>query len=106
MHHLSQNSAAYLIRSNSINFPRGDFELQLSTLTAKLDGLRQLMEVGIFNKVVGLFNSLTYVTIWVRENFPSDTPEFEHFIEFRSFTGRNSTDISEHKRGLEQGSSR
>ena len=43
--------------------------------------MRQLTEGGGFNIVVGNFNSLTDVTVWVRENLPLDAPKFEHFID-------------------------
>ena len=41
------------------------FDVQLSTLEAALDGVRQITELGGLNTVVGNFNSLTDVTVWV-----------------------------------------
>ena len=41
----------------------------------------QLTEGGGFNTVVGDFKYLTDVTVWVRENIPSDAPKFEHFVD-------------------------
>ena len=81
IHHLSQNGTAQLIKVSSTNAPRDDFEVRISTLTADLDGVRHLTEGVAFNIVVGDFNSLTGVTVWVRANLPSDTPKFEHFID-------------------------
>ena len=54
-----------LIKGSLTDTPKDDFEVRISTLTAGLDGVRQLTEGGVFNKVVGYFKSLTYVTIWV-----------------------------------------
>ena len=81
MHHLSQNDTDQFIRSSSTNSPRDVFEVQLSTLKAELDGVRQLTAVGDFNTVAGYFKSLVDVTVWVRANLPSDSPKFEHFID-------------------------
>ena len=50
-------------------------------MTENLDEVRQLMEGGGFNIVVGDFKYLTDVTVWVQTNIPSDTPKFEHFID-------------------------
>ena len=55
--------------------------MQLSTLIAKLDGVRQFIEGGGFNSVVGSFKSLTDVIVLVQANLPSDTPKFEHFVD-------------------------
>ena len=84
MHHLSQVGTAQLIKGSSTSSPRDDFEVQLSTSITELDGVRQLTEVGGFNTVVGYVNSLTDVTIWVRDNLPSDAPKFEHFVDLEN----------------------
>ena len=81
MHHLSKNSTAQFIRSSSTNSPRGNFEVQLSTLTTNLDRVQQLTGGGGFNTVVGYFKSVTDVTVWVKANIPSDNPKFKHFVD-------------------------
>ena len=81
MHNLSQNGTAQLIEGSSNSAPRDDFEVQISTLTAELDGVQQLTEGGGFNSLVEYFKSLTDVTVWVRANLPSDAKKFEHFID-------------------------
>ena len=43
MHYLSKNDTAHSIKDSSTISPRDDFEVWLSTLTADLDGVRQLM---------------------------------------------------------------
>ena len=65
MHHISQNGTAQFIKGSSNNALRDNFEVWFYTLTTQFDGVRQLTEGGVFNKVVGYFKSLTYVTIWV-----------------------------------------
>ena len=42
MHHIYQNSTAQLTKGSSTDAPRDDFDVQLSTLTADLDGVREL----------------------------------------------------------------
>ena len=81
MHYLSQHDTAHSIKDSSTVAPRNDFDVQLSTLAAELDGVRQLTEGGGFNTVVGEFKSMTNITVWVRENLPSDAPKFEHFVD-------------------------
>ena len=81
MYHLSQNGTAWLIKGSSTSAPRGDFEVQLSTLTAELDGVQQLTEGGGLNTVVEDLNSLTDVTVLVQANLPSDATKCEHFID-------------------------
>ena len=44
MNYLSQNYTSQSIKDSSTIYPRDDFEVQLSTLTADLDGVRQLTE--------------------------------------------------------------
>ena len=78
---MSQHDTAQLIKDSSTIAPRNEFDVQLLTIAADLDGVRHLIEGGGFNTVVGDFKSLTDVTVWVRANLPSDTPKFEHFID-------------------------
>ena len=65
IHHMYQNGTAQLIGGISIDAPRDDFEVQLSTLIEELDGVRKLTEGGGFSTVVGDLNYLMDVTIWV-----------------------------------------
>ena len=51
MYHLSQNGTARLIKGSSTSAPRDDFEVRLYTLTAELDGVKNLSEGGGFNTV-------------------------------------------------------
>ena len=44
MHNIYQNDAAQFIKGSSNNAPRDGFEARISTLTADLDGVRQLTE--------------------------------------------------------------
>ena len=88
MHHLSQNGTAQLIRGNLTNWPRYDFELQLSTFTEELYSVRYLTEGGGFNTIMGDFKFFTDVTVWVQEKLASNTPNFEHFIDFDIFLAR------------------
>ena len=81
MHHLSKNSTAQFIRSSSTNSPRGNFEVQLSTLTNDLDRVQHITGGDIFNAVVGYFKSVTDVTVWVQANIPSDNLKSEHFVD-------------------------
>ena len=70
MHYLSQNDTSQSIKDSSTVAPGNDFDVQLLTLAANLDGVRQLTEGGVFNTVVGYFKSLTDVTVWVQANLP------------------------------------
>ena len=79
MHHMSQNGTAQLIGGSLTDAPMDDLKARLSTLTAELDGVRQLTQGGGFNTsvgdvksltVVGHLKSLTYFNIWVRANLP------------------------------------
>ena len=81
MHNLSQHDTARPIKDSSTIAPKNDFDVQILTLAAELDGVRQLTEGFGFNTLVGNFKSLTDVTVWVRANLPSDAPKFEHFID-------------------------
>ena len=81
MYHISENGTSRLVKGSSTSSPRDDFEVHLSTLTADLDGVWQLMEGGVFSTAVGYFKSLTDVTVWLRANIPSYAPRFEHFID-------------------------
>ena len=81
MNYLSQNDTDQSIKDSLTIAPRNDFNVQLSTLIVELDGVRQLMEGGGFNIVVGDFKPLDDVTVWVRADLPSDAPKFEHFID-------------------------
>ena len=65
MHYLSQNDKYQSIKDSSTIALRNEFDVQLSTLVAELDGVRQLKEGGGFNTVVGDFKSLPDVTVWV-----------------------------------------
>ena len=81
MHYMSQHDTAQSIKDSSTISSRNDFDVQLSTLAAVLDGVRQLTEGGGFNKVVGDFESMPDVTVWVRDNLLSDAPKFEHIVD-------------------------
>ena len=81
INHLAKNGTAQFIKGSFTNLPRNDFKVRISTFTGELDGVQQLTEGGGFNKVVGYFKSLTDVTVWVRDNLPSDAKKFEHFID-------------------------
>ena len=65
MHNFYQNGTAKLTKGILTSAQTDDFEVRISTLTAELDGLRQLMEGGGFNTVVGDFKYLTDVNVWV-----------------------------------------
>ena len=65
MHYLSQHDTAQSIKYNLTISLRDGFDVQLSTSSAELDGVRQLTELGGFNTVVGYFKSLTNVTVWL-----------------------------------------
>ena len=52
VHHMYYNGTAQLIKGSLTDATRDDFEVQLSTLTAELDGVRQLTEGGGLNKFV------------------------------------------------------
>ena len=67
---MSQHDTAQLIKESSTISPRNEFDVQLLTIAADLDGVRQLTEGGVFNTVVGYFKYLTDVTVWVRANLP------------------------------------
>ena len=82
MHYLSQHDTSQSIKESSTIAPRNDFDVQLLTLAAELDGVRQLTEGSGYNTVVCDFKSLTDVTVWVQANIPSDAPRFDHFIDF------------------------
>ena len=43
--------------------------------------MRQLIEGGGFNTLVGEFKSLTDVNVWMQVNLPSDAPKFDHFVD-------------------------
>ena len=48
--------------------------------------------------MVVAFKSLTDVTVWVRENLPSDAPKFEHFIDlYILLAGIQQTGVSSEK---------
>ena len=64
MHDLYQNDTAQSMKDSSMTAPRNEFDVQISKLAVVLDGVRQLMEGGGFNAVVGYFKSLTDVAIW------------------------------------------
>ena len=70
MHYLSQHDTAQSIKDSLTVSPRNYFDVQLLTLSAELDGVRQLTEEGQFNTVVCDFKSLTNVTVWVQANHP------------------------------------
>ena len=70
MHYMSQNDTAQSIKDSSTIAPRDEFYVQLLTLAEKLDVVRQLTEGGGFNTVVGVFKSLTDVTVLVRADIP------------------------------------
>ena len=53
MHYMSQHDTAQLIKDSSKIAPRNDFYVQILTLSAELDGMRQLTEGGGLNTLVG-----------------------------------------------------
>ena len=68
--------------------PSNELDVNILTLSAELDGVRQLTEGGGFNTVVGDFKSLTDVTVWLQANLPSDAPKFEYFIDLNILLAR------------------
>ena len=65
MHYLSQHNTAHLTKDSLAISPRNDFDVQILTLVAELDGVRQLIEGGGFSTLLVNFKSLTDVTVWV-----------------------------------------
>ena len=53
MHYLSQHDTTQLIKDSSTITPRYYFDVQLSSLAAELNGVRQITEGGGLNTVVG-----------------------------------------------------
>ena len=80
MHYLFQNNTAQSIKYSPTIPQRDTFVVWILTLAAELDGMWEIMEGRVFNKMVGYFKSLTGFSVWVQANIPSDAPKFDHFI--------------------------